>query len=96
VGRDDGLLPVGATAGRRRPVSHGRTHARQTAHDPDPPGFSRPGRLTFTVDGAPTEVLQHPAGGGDRVDMNTFCYNSWDSGQVKKLVAEIKKAMEGK
>jgi hypothetical protein len=27
--------------------------------------------------------------------MNTFCYNSLDAGQVRKLVAEIKKAMGG-
>jgi hypothetical protein len=59
------------------------------------PGFSRPGRLTFTVEGASTEVVKNPASGGDQVDMNTFCYNSVDVGQVRKLVAEIKKAMGG-
>jgi hypothetical protein len=59
------------------------------------PGFSRPGRLTFTVEGASTEVVKNPASGGDRVDMNTFCYNSLDAGRVRKLVAEIKKAMGG-
>jgi hypothetical protein len=59
------------------------------------PGFSRPGRLTFTVEGASTEVVKNPASGGDQVDMNTFCYNSVDAGQVRKLVAEIKKAMGG-
>ena len=59
------------------------------------PGFSGPGRLTFSVEGASTEVVKNPASGGDQVDMNTFCYNSWDTGQVRKLVAEIKKAMGG-
>lgn len=57
------------------------------------PGFSRPGRLTFSVEGASTEVVKNPASGGDQVDMNTFCYNSLDTGRVRKLVAEIKKAM---
>lgn len=61
-----------------------------------PPGFSRPGRLTFTVEGASTEVLANPASGGDQVDMNTFCYNSWDAGKVRKLIAEIDKAREAK
>jgi hypothetical protein len=28
-------------------------------------------------------------------DMNTFCYNSLDTGRVRKLVAEVKKAMDG-
>ncbi len=59
------------------------------------PGFSRPGRLTFTVEGASTDVVENPASGGDRVDMNTFCYGSLDTGRVRKLVAEIKKAMDG-
>jgi hypothetical protein len=59
------------------------------------PGFSRPGKLTFTVEGASTEVVKNPAGGGDQVDMNTFCYGSLDAGRVRKLVAEIKKAMGG-
>lgn len=59
------------------------------------PGFSGPGRLTFTVEGASTEVVKNPAGGGDQVDMNTFCYGSLEAGQVRKLVAEIKKAMGG-
>jgi hypothetical protein len=59
------------------------------------PGFSRPGKLTFTVEGASTEVVKNPASGGDQVDMNTFCYNSLDAGRVRKLVAEIKKAMGG-
>jgi hypothetical protein len=57
------------------------------------PGFSRPGRLTFTVEGASTEVVENPASGGDQVDMNTFCYGSLETGRVRKLVAEIKKAM---
>jgi hypothetical protein len=57
------------------------------------PGFSRPGRLTFAVEGASTEVVKNPAGGGDQVDMNTFCYGSLDTGRVRKLVAEIEKAM---
>lgn len=59
----------------------------------DPPGFSGPGRLTFSVEGASTEVVKNPASGGDQVDMNTFCYGSLDAGRVRKLVAEIKKAM---
>ncbi|MEU0790554.1 hypothetical protein ABZ342_10835 [Amycolatopsis sp. NPDC005961] len=58
------------------------------------PGFSRPGRLTFTVEGASDEVVENPASGGDRVDMNTFCYGSLDTGRVRKLVAEIEKARE--
>ncbi|MEU8631971.1 hypothetical protein AB0C38_07380 [Amycolatopsis sp. NPDC048633] len=57
------------------------------------PGFSRPGRLTFTVDGASTDVVENPASGGDQVDMNTFCYGSLETGRVRKLVAEIEKAM---
>lgn len=61
----------------------------------DPPGFSRPGRLTFTVEGASTDVVENPASGGDQVDMNTFCYGSLDTGRVRKLVAEIEKAMDG-
>ncbi len=59
------------------------------------PGFSHPGRLTFTVDGASTDVVENPVGGGDRVDMNTFCYSSLGADRVRKLVAEIRKAMEG-
>jgi hypothetical protein len=61
-----------------------------------PPGFSRPGRLVFTVEGASTDVLENPAGGGDKVDMNTFCYGSLESGAVRKLVAEIEQAMDRK
>lgn len=52
-----------------------------------------PGRLVFRVEGASTAVLENPAGGGDRVDMNTFCYGGLDTKQVRKLVAEIKKAI---
>ncbi|VVJ22354.1 Uncharacterised protein [Amycolatopsis camponoti] len=58
------------------------------------PGFSRPGKLTFTVEGASDEVVENPASGGDRVDMNTFCYGSLDAGRVRKLVAEIEKARD--
>lgn len=58
-----------------------------------PPGFARPGRLTFTVENASTEVLANPAAGGDAVDMNTFCYNSADTKKVRELVAAIEKAM---
>ncbi|MEV7045997.1 hypothetical protein [Amycolatopsis sp. NPDC051061] len=56
------------------------------------PGFSRPGKLTFSVEGASDEVVKNPASGGDQVDMNTFCYGSLDTGRVRKLVAEIEKA----
>jgi hypothetical protein len=58
-----------------------------------PPGFAGPGRLVFTVEGASAEVLENPASGGDKVDMNTFCYGSFESAAVRKLVAEIEKAM---
>ena len=39
--------------------------------------------------------MENPASGGDRVDMNTFCYGGLDTARVRKLVAEIKKAMDG-
>jgi hypothetical protein len=59
-----------------------------------PPGFSGPGVLKFTVTGKSTDVLDNPAGGGDKVDMQTFCYGSLEKSRVAKLVEKIKEAMQ--
>jgi hypothetical protein len=56
-----------------------------------PPGFSGPGVLNFTVTGKSTEVLDNPAGGGDRVDMQTFCYSSFEKSRVARLVEKSTK-----
>jgi hypothetical protein len=58
-----------------------------------PPGFSGPGVLKFTVTGKSTEALDNPAGGGDAVDMQTFCYGSLEKGRVTKMEKAIKEAM---
>lgn len=55
-------------------------------------GFLGPGRLSFTVEGGTTQVVENPASGGDEVDMNTFCYSSLDARRIRKLVADIEKA----
>ncbi|MFG1646696.1 hypothetical protein ACGFMK_41020 [Amycolatopsis sp. NPDC049252] len=60
----------------------------------NPPGFSGPGVLKFTVNGKSTEVLDNPAGGGDKVDMQTFCYGTLEKSRVAKLVEKIEKAMQ--
>lgn len=60
------------------------------------PGATRPGRLHFDVDGGSGAVLENPAGGGDKIDMTTFCYNAIDRGQVRRLVADIKAVLAAK
>ncbi|WP_410674114.1 hypothetical protein [Amycolatopsis sp. cmx-4-68] len=44
--------------------------------------------------GKSTKVLDNPAGGGDAVDMQTFCYGSLEKSRVAKLETAIKEAMQ--
>ena len=55
-------------------------------------GLFGPGRLSFRVEGVTTPVVENPASGGDKVDMNTFCYSSFDARRIRNLVADIEKA----
>ena len=59
------------------------------------PGAFSPGCVKFTVTGASTAVIENPASGGDKADLCTFYYGSFDTKKVEQLVAEIQKAMAG-
>ncbi|MGV9360666.1 hypothetical protein [Amycolatopsis sp. NPDC003731] len=56
-----------------------------------PPGSSH-GVLKFTVKGKSTDVLDNPASGGDKVDMQTFCYGHLEKHRVDKLLKAIDEA----
>jgi len=58
-----------------------------------PPGRSH-GVLKFTVTSKSTDALDNPASGGDKVDMQTFCYGSLEKSRVNKLLAAIKEAKD--